>query len=528
MDLRVRYCVELDKLKDLPDFNRVRAETRFLLLKEFTDRFEVVEKKRLGIRFTRTIAAKSFCRQQGLSIRTFFRWKRSYRRYGIEGLVPLFGAGGEYPKSGRVVKPIPVRIWIYPRKPLGCLSQLLDIIKVHPAIPEASAKYAVSYLEQEVGLLGRISGLRLGRELTQEEILTLKGYRAGVQKNHRSKALILLMANEGRSLQEIARASQRSRRTIYRCLRLFLREGISFIKVKVNEAVREKNWAERKTRVIEILHTPPTLYGINRAAWTMDTIRQVYNQLHGVSLSMGALQSIIKKSGYTWRHARKVLTSRDPEYRVKVAQFLDVLHNLEEGDAFFFIDEAGPWRVKKYGGKALTAPGTIRVIPENQESKGCVYLICALEALTNQVTWSFIKGKTVHALLGLLEMLREAYRGCSRIYLTWDALASHNSKMVTAWIDDANGKAGPNFEVCPLPSNAQFLNVVESTFGNTRKAVIHNSDYASADEMRTAIANYLDERNAYFLANPRRAGNKIWDKEVFRVEELPGGLFRKM
>ena len=243
---------------------------------------------------------------------------------------------------------------------------------------------------------------------------------------------------------------------------------------------------------------------------------------------MGALQSIIKKSGYTWRHARKVLTSRDPEYRVKVAQFLDVLHNLEEGDAFFFIDEAGPWRVKKYGGKALTAPGTIRVIPENQESKGCVYLICALEALTNQVTWSFIKGKTVHALLGLLEMLREAYRGCSRNYLTWDALASHNSKMVTAWIDDANGKAGPSFEVCPLPSNAQFLNVVESTFGNTRKAVIHNSDYASADEMRTAIANYLDERNAYFLANPRRAGNKIWDKEVFRVEELPGGLFRKM
>ena len=56
----------------------------------------------------------------------------------------------------------------------------------------------------------------------------------------------------------------------------------------------------------------------------MDTIRQVYNQLHGVSLSMGALQSIIKKSGYTWRHARKVLTSRDPEYLVKVAQFPEV------------------------------------------------------------------------------------------------------------------------------------------------------------------------------------------------------------
>jgi hypothetical protein len=70
--------------------------------------------------------------------------------------------------------------------------------------------------------------------------------------------------------------------------------------------------------------------------------------------------------------------------------------------------------------------------------------------------------------------------------------------------------------------------VVESTFGNTRRAVIHNSDYASADEMRAAISRYLEERNAYFLANPKRAGNKIWDKEVFKVEDLPGGLFKKM
>ena len=528
MDLRVRYCVELDKLKGLPDFNRVRAETRFLLLKEFKAGFEVMEKKRLGSRYRRTIAAKNFCRQQGLSIRTFFRWKRSYRQYGIEGLVPLFGGGGDQPKNGKVVKPIPVRIWIDPRKPLGCLDQILAVIKTHPAIPGDVASSAEAYLEHEIPLLQRQSGVHLARELTLEERRMLQHYKAGTHKNHRAKALILLMASAGRGIEEIVKASGRAEGTVYRCLRTFRDKGLSFIETRVNEAGRDQVWQERKTRVIDILHAPPSNYGLNRTTWTLEGIRQVYRQLHGVGLPTWALQRIIKKSGYTWRRARKVLTSHDPEYRVKVAQFLEVLQGLKEGDAFFFIDEAGPWRVKKYGGKALTAPGTTRVIPEVQESKGCVYLICALEALTNQVTWGFIKGKTVGALLGLLEMLREKYRSCSRIYFTWDALASHNSKKVTAWIGEANEKAGPRFEVCPLPSNAQFLNVVESTFGNTRKAVIHNSDYASADEMRAAIANYLKERNAYFLANPRRAGNKIWDKEVFKVEELPGGLFRKM
>jgi transposase len=336
------------------------------------------------------------------------------------------------------------------------------------------------------------------------------------------------MANEGRTMMEIVKASGRAQRTVYRCLRTFRKKGLAFIEARMNEAGRERIWQERKTRVIDILHGSPALFGINRTSWTLGAIRQAYSQIHGELLPMGALSSIIKKSGYTWRHARKVLTSPDPEYRQKVERIIEALQSLKAGEAFFFIDEAGPWRVKKYGGKALTQPGVTRVIPDVQESKGSVYMVAALEALTNQVVWRFISGKTAAAILGLLEMLGKKYRGCSRICLTWDALSSHSSKVVTSWIDNANAKEGPRFEVYPLPSNAQFLNVVESTFGNTRRAVIHNSDYASADEMRAAISRYLEDRNAFFLTNPRRAGNKIWDKEVFRVEELPGGLFRKM
>jgi transposase len=528
MDPRIRYCVELDRLKHLPGFKRIRAETRFLLIKEFEGRFGVMEKRRLGKSYRRTAAAERFCSQSGLSIRSFFRWSREYKEHGIEGLVPLFGAKNEQPNSRNSTKPFPIRLWVDPRHPLLCLGQLLETLKTHPAIPTSTAKNAVAYLEQELRLLERTSGLSLGRELTQEEILALEAYRTGTHKNHRAKAMILLMAREGRTMQEIARASQRSQRTIYRCLQLFRKEGISFIEVKVNEAGREQVWRERTTRVVDILHGSPGLHSINRTTWTLGAIQLAYRKLHGETLSTGALSRIIKKAGYTWRHARKVLTSPDPEYLEKVARIIEVLQRLKVGEAFFFIDEAGPWRVKKYGGKALTPPGVTRVIPDVQESKGSVYLIAALEALTNQVVWRFISGKTSGAVLGLLEMLGERYRGCSRICLTWDALSSHSSKAVNSWIDDANAKGGPSFEVYPLPSNAQFLNVVESTFGNTRRAVIHNSDYASTDEMQAAIARYLEERNAYFQANPRRAGNKIWDKEVFRVEELPGGLYKKM
>jgi hypothetical protein len=86
----------------------------------------------------------------------------------------------------------------------------------------------------------------------------------------------------------------------------------------------------------------------------------------------------------------------------------------------------------------------------------------------------------------------------------------------------------PLVKIVPLPSRAQFLNVIESVFGGMKKAVIHNSNYGSKKEMKIAIARHFEERNLFFKANPKRAGNKIWDREAFDLDKLAGGLFRKM
>jgi hypothetical protein len=43
-------------------------------------------------------------------------------------------------------------------------------------------------------------------------------------------------------------------------------------------------------------------------------------------------------------------------------------------------------------------------------------------------------------------------------------------------------------------------------------------DYASVEECKAAIDRYFAERNQYFLENPKRAGNKIWGKEITKVE----------
>jgi len=70
----------------------------------------------------------------------------------------------------------------------------------------------------------------------------------------------------------------------------------------------------------------------------------------------------------------------------------------------------------------------------------------------------------------------------------------------------------PIVELMPLPS------VIESVFSGMARAILHNSNYRTVDECKSAMNMYFSDRNRAFLERPRRAGNKIWGKE--RVEAV--------
>jgi hypothetical protein len=38
----------------------------------------------------------------------------------------------------------------------------------------------------------------------------------------------------------------------------------------------------------------------------------------------------------------------------------------------------------------------------------------------------------------------------------------------------------------------------------------------------------LRRKNQFYRENPKRAGNKIWDKQRFDFDKLAGGLFKRM
>ena len=271
-----------------------------------------------------------------------------------------------------------------------------------------------------------------------------------------------------------------------------------------------------RSAVFSLLHEPPANHGINRTTWTMPILCQVLKD-NGTEIGPALIGKMIKAAGYKWRKAKVVLTSNDPTYVEKLAAIRAILSHLQPDEAFFSIDEYGPFAIKAKAGRTLVPPGVQPTVPQWQRSRGCMIMTAALDLSGNQVTHFYSAKKNTREMIRMMDILIERYAERRTLYLSWDAASWHISKQLFARIEAhnaavANGN-GPLVETAPLPAGAQFLNVIESVFSGMARAIIHNSDYKSADEAKSAIDRYFAERNAHFREHPRRAGKTLWGKE---------------
>lgn len=340
---------------------------------------------------------------------------------------------------------------------------------------------------------------------------------------HRNRATAIFANHRNIPINSVANILGCQRNTIRSYINKFETGGIE----QLFNFGRKKTKKFEEPKYIEtlfkILHSPPSVYGYNRTTWRMEDLYRTLAK-EGYSLSKPYIRQIIRKAGYRFLKAKKVLTSTDPQYREKLIEITKILSNLKTNEKFFSIDEFGPFAIKMQGGRSWVPRGENKVVPQWQKSKGSLILTAALELSTNQVTHFYSTKKNTDEMMKLLEILLSEYRGEERIFFSWDAASWHASKKLFKKVDEVNEESyrsihkTPSVSLAPLPASAQFLNVIESIFSGMAKAIIHNSDYASVEKCKIAIDRYFTERNQYFLHNPKRAGNKIWGKEITKVE----------
>jgi transposase len=426
---------------------------------------------------------------------------------------------GKAPKAGSAVRSGPALSFpeTAAREHPGSASLSLRL-SLHPRRPSSSQDQVFDWLQSI--MQGKMTFEFLAgelKDLAPDELKSLFVAATKGERPMRNRALAILAYSRGINSAPICSFLQISSRSLFRFWKDFRKGGTELLFFRRPRSDKKACIPAVQNAVFAVLHSPPSSYGFNRTSWRLEDLRTTLGAEYNDSISCDCIREIIVKAGWKWRLARRVLTSNDPEYREKVDRIKKTLAGLGKDEAFFSIDEYGPFAIKKKGGLKRVAPGEQYVVPQWQKSKGYLILTAALELASNQLTHFYSRKKNTGEMIKLAEVLRSKYQGFRTLYLSWDAASWHISRELSEHLDKVNSTAetdgAPIIKTMQLPAGAQFLNVIESVFSGMARAIIHNSDYPSPVAATEAIDRYIEERNEHSRKYPQRAGKKIWGHE---------------
>lgn len=102
--LNEKYSSDFDKIKNYPEDYQDTAKDRFFYIRAYEDYFIKANQVVLGDNYRRKDVAIDFCEANNIALNSFYRWVRSYREAGIEGLLPRYIKAGNKNTGTAVTK----------------------------------------------------------------------------------------------------------------------------------------------------------------------------------------------------------------------------------------------------------------------------------------------------------------------------------------------------------------------------------------------------------------------------------------
>ena len=220
----------------------------------------------------------------------------------------------------------------------------------------------------------------------------------------RNRALSVLASKRGISARATSRVLGVDPKSCSKYLNTYKEHGADGLMFRRQASNRKFDSEPLRDAIFSLLHEPPSNYDINRTTWKMADFKEILAKKRYPACP-DVIRIITKNAGYRWRKARVVLTSQDPEYREKLERIQDVLRNLKADEAFFSIDEFGPFAIKTKGGRKLVGPTENFTVPQWQKSKGCLIMTAALELSRNQVTHFYSAKKNTDEMIKMMDIL---------------------------------------------------------------------------------------------------------------------------
>jgi transposase len=313
----------------------------------------------------------------------------------------------------------------------------------------------------------------------------------------RERAAAILKVADGRSVRRVAAAGLlRPRRpeTVADWVDAYLRRGVIALVVRPGRG-RKPAYAraglaraQAAAMVLDQVHRPPRVAGVDRSRWSLATLLTAILWLGGLSLS--GLSRLLARLGVRYRRGQEHVHSPDPEYEAKMTAVAAARAEAaaRPGAVVFvyqdeFTTHRRPSVAQAWHGQG--GPGRPAELGHKMNTER--RLIGALDAVAGRVFCWQRAHADVATLIRYYRALEGAYPTAEVIYLAQDNWPVHTHPRIKEAL------ATSRIRLLPLPTYAPWTNPIEKLWRRLKQEVLHQHDFGDNWEgLKAAVTAWLE------------------------------------
>lgn len=298
------------------------------------------------------------------------------------------------------------------------------------------------------------------------------------------RARIVLMTAEGCSTQAIMQTLKVSNPTLNLWRRRYLECGIEGLKQGKTRPSRVPPLPVEKVQ--EVLTLTLTGKPVAATHWSCRTLAQQ------VGISRMAVHRIWREHRLKPHRVKGFKVSNDPQFEEKLRDVIGLYLDPPEKAIVFSVDEKSQIQALDRSQPGLPMkPGKNGTMTHDYKRHGTTTLFAALNVHEGTVIGECLPKHRNDEFLRFLKKLDRQTNKALAVHVIVDNYATHKHPNVKDWL----GKH-PRFHLHFTPTSASWVNLVERFFRDITEERIRRGVFHSVEELKAAIMEYLEHRNA--------------------------------
>jgi transposase len=323
----------------------------------------------------------------------------------------------------------------------------------------------------------------------------LRGLRRCRDARLKSRYLIVVLLDEGRSADHIARHLKLHRDTVYRVAKRFREHGEFGLLDRRAGNGPGKLRGSFLEALDRLVRSSPQQHGHRRPTWTRELLVQTllkhgYPKVHVATLSRALKQIKARRGrprptvGCPWAPRRKAR---------RLQRIRQLVQSLPKDEVAVYEDEVDIHLNPKIGYDWMGHGQQKEVRTPGQNQKR--YLAGALNVRTQELLWVEGESKDSWLFVQLLGKLFLHYKEAKRIHVILDNYKIHDSELVAWGLLEAGGR----IQLHPLPPYCPQHNKIERLWQDLHSEVTRNHTCPDMDDLMACVRVFLLRRYFAFL-----------------------------